>query len=255
MIMKTYKYETHLHTCQGSACGVSSGDEYIEAFFNAGYSGIFVTDHFFGGNTAASAEDPWEKRVEIYCSGYEVAFAAAEEFNKKHGLTGTDDEFKVFFGLEQTFNGDDYLVYGPDKAFLLAHPEIEGMRHKELFDLADGMKGLMIQAHPFRLRDYIKSIHVHPRDVHGVEVYNGGNKPTENELAYLYASQYNFPMTSGSDIHNVNFLIEESARVAKGGNAVGGMEFETPLKSVFDYAQRIKNKEGKLIGNNYERKI
>ncbi|MCR4736148.1 MAG: PHP domain-containing protein [Treponema sp.] len=245
--MKTYKYETHLHTCQGSACGVTSGADYIEAFYKAGYAGLFVTDHFFGGNTAASAEDPWEKRVNVYCSGYEAAFKAAEEFNKEKGLTGTDDEFKVFFALEQTFDGDDYLIYGPDKKYLLNNPEIENLRHKELFNLIENMGGLMIQAHPFRLRDYIQAIHLHPRDVHGVEVYNGGNKPTENELALLYASQYNFPMTSGSDIHNVNFLLDEKKRVSEGGNAVGGMEFNTPLKDIFDYAKRIKNKEGKII--------
>ena len=246
--MKTYKYETHLHTCQGSACGSSAGADYIEPFFKAGYSGIFVTDHFFGGNTAASREDTWENRINIYCSGYEDALKAAEQFNAKKGLTGTSDEFKVFFGIEQTFDGDDYLVYGLDKEYLLNHPEIEDMRHKELFDLVNKIGGLMIQAHPFRLRNYISAIHVHPREVHGVEVYNGGNKPSENELAMLYATQYQFPMTSGSDIHKVSFLLDEKENIAKGENAVGGLEFNSPLKDVFDYAKRIKNKEGKLIG-------
>ena len=246
--MKTYKYETHLHTFQGSKCGISSGDEYIEPFYKAGYSGIFVTDHFFGGNTRASKEDSWENRVNQYCSGYEEAFEAAKQFNLKNGLTGTDNEFKVFFGLEQTFDGDDYLIYGPDKKYLLNHPEIEKLRHRELFELLKNMNGLMIQAHPFRLRDYITAFHVHPRDVHGVEVYNGGNKSSENKLALLYASQYAFPMTSGSDIHNVNFLLEEKERVAAGGMAAGGMEFDTPLIDIFDYAKRIKNKEGRLLG-------
>ena len=248
--MKTYKYETHLHTCQGSACGVSAGADYIEAFYKAGYSGIFVTDHFFGGNVTYEARNPdmsWEERVNIYCSGYEDAFERAKKFNQDNGLTGTADEFKVFFGIEQTFDGDDYLIYGIGKDLLLEHPEIEKMRHTELFHFVDSVGGLMIQAHPFRLRDYIQAIHVHPRDVHGVEVYNGGNKATENELALLYATQYKFPMTSGSDIHNVKFLLEEKERVAQGGLAVGGMEFDSPLKDVFDYADRIKNKEGRII--------
>lgn len=100
----------------------------------------------------------------------------------------------------------------------------------------------MIQAHPFRLRGYIQAIHVHPRDVHGVEIYNAGNKPTENELAELYAKQYEFPVTSGSDIHNVNFIPP-----APGKLNIGGMEFDTPLKDVFDYAERIKNKEGRIL--------
>ena len=60
-------------------------------------------------------------------------------------------------------------------------------------------------------------------------------------------------MTSGSDIHNVDFLLKEETRVQAGGMAVGGMEFDTPLQDVFDYARRVKNKEGRMIG--YERKI
>ena len=240
--MKTYKYETHLHTSQGSLCGRSDGADYIEAFYKIGYSGIFVTDHFFGGNTAAPREGRWQDRLDVYCSGYEAAFAKAQAFNKEKGLTGSDMEFKVFFGLEQTFEGDDYLVYGLDKKWLYDHPEVEGMRHQELFDAVNREGGLMIQAHPFRLRGYIQAIHVHPRDVHGVEIYNAGNKATENELAELYAKQYGFPVTSGSDIHSVDFIPPAPEKLN-----IGGMEFESPLKDVFDYAERIKNKEGKIL--------
>ncbi len=240
--MNTFKYETHLHTAQGSACGKSGGADYIEAFYKAGYSGIFVTDHFFGGNTAAPREGSWLKRIDVYCSGYEAAFEKAQSFNKEKGLTGTDKEFKVFFGIEQTFDGDDYLVYGLDKNWLYDHPEIERMRHQELFDAVNREGGLMIQAHPFRLRGYIQAIHVHPREVHGVEIYNGGNKATENELAELYARQYDFPVTSGSDIHDINFIIP-----APGKMPLGGMEFDSPVKDVFDYADRIKNRLGKII--------
>lgn len=240
--MSNFKYETHLHTSEASACASSQGCEYISAYKKLGYDGIFVTDHFFGGNTCISRELTWQERIELYCSGYEHALAEAEKQNKEDG-----GNFKVFFGIEQTFDGDDYLIYGIDKKTLLEHPQIEKMRHRELFNFVDSIGGLLIQAHPFRLRDYIQAIHVHPRDVHGVEVYNGGNKATENELALLYATQYKFPMTSGSDIHNVKFLLEEKERVAQGGLAVGGMEFDTPLKDVFDYADRIKNKEGRII--------
>ena len=240
--MSVYKYETHLHTSQGSACGSTRGADYIEPFFKYGHSGIFVTDHFFGGNTAAPRQGNWKDRIDVYCSGYEEAFAKARQFNKENGLTGSDREFKVFFGIEQTFDGDDYLIYGLDKKWLYDHPEIETIRHPQLFDMVNREGGLMIQAHPFRLRGYIQAIHVHPRDVHGVEIYNAGNKPTENELAELYAKQYDFPMTSGSDIHNVAFLTP-----APGNMNIGGMEFDSPLKDVYDYAERIKNKEGRLI--------
>lgn len=238
--MKTYKYETHLHTCEASACGTSHGAEYISVYKKLGYDGIFVTDHFFGGNTCVSFELDWKTRVEQYCAGYEAALAEAEKQNKADG-----GNFKVFFGIEQTFDGDDYLVYGLNKHWLLDHPEVEGMNHTQLFNAVNQVGGLMIQAHPFRLRGYIQAIHLHPRDVHGVEVYNGGNSPDQNELALAYAKAYDFPITSGSDIHNVGFALEEKD---EGKMKVGGMEFDQALTSIEDYVERIKNKQGSIIG-------
>lgn len=230
--MKKYIYETHLHTCQASKCGVSNGKDYIKPYKDAGYSGIFVTDHFFGGNTNISAELDWEERINLYCSGYENAKEACKD----------DPDFKVFFGIEQTFQGDDYLIYGLDKQWLLAHPEIENMTHKELFSAVNSVNGLMIQAHPFRMRGYIDAIHLHPRDIHGIEIYNAANNPEENVLAELYAKQYKFPITSGSDIHNVDFLIKKEGHLP-----VGGMIFDQPLNSVFDYADIVKSGKYDII--------
>lgn len=240
--MSSYKYETHLHTREASACGVSSGAEYIKAFYDAGYSGIFVTDHFFGGNTAVDRSAPWKDRIDAYFSGYEAALETAKKFNEENNLTNTDKEFKVFFGIEQTFNGDDYLIYGLNKQWLYDHPQVETMNHTQLFEEVCNVGGLMIQAHPFRLRGYIQAIHIHVRDIHGVEVYNAGNKESENQLAELLAKQYDFPITSGSDIHNINSIIPDPSHLP-----IGGMEFDTPLKDVFDYADRIKGKMGKII--------
>lgn len=237
-----YKYETHLHTLQASACGSTSASDYIKPYFEAGYSGIIVTDHFFGGNTAVPHNLEWKERVEQYCSGYELALETAIKMNEELGIVGTEKEFKVFFGIEQTFRGDDYLVYGLSKQYLLEHPEIEAMTHQQLFDAVNACGGLMIQAHPFRFRDYMRAMHLYPRQVHGVEVVNSGNLIEENELAKMYASYFDFPVTAGSDIHNVEKLISGDM-----GLSVTGMSFETPLKDIFDYARRIKNKEGKII--------
>ena len=92
--MKTFKYETHLHTSEASACGSSQGAEYISVYKKLGYDGIFVTDHFFGGNTAVSFELDWHTRVELYCKGYENALAEAKRLNAMDG-----GDFKVFFGI------------------------------------------------------------------------------------------------------------------------------------------------------------
>ena len=47
-----YKYETHLHTSEVSKCAHNTGAEMARAYKKAGYTGIFVTDHFFNGNCA-----------------------------------------------------------------------------------------------------------------------------------------------------------------------------------------------------------
>ena len=88
-----YRYETHLHTSQGSACGKCTGEEMAEAYKEAGYTGIFVTDHFFYGNTAVDRSLPWEEWVESYCKGFEQA--------KK---TGDRIGLQVFFGWEASYN-------------------------------------------------------------------------------------------------------------------------------------------------------
>ena len=237
--MKTYKYETHLHTSEASACGSSKAADYISVYKRIGYDGIFVTDHFFGGNTCVSFELDWFARIQQYCSGYE---AAMEEAQKQNEIDGGN--FKVFFGIEQTFDGDDYLIYGLNKEWLLAHPEIESMNHGQLFEAVSQAGGLMIQAHPFRLRGYIQAIHLHPREVHGIEVYNGGNTPDQNELALAYAKAYDFPMTSGSDIHNITFALENKI---EGKMNLGGMEFDEPLNKIEDYIRLIKEKKGRIL--------
>ena len=99
-----YLYETHMHTRQGSACGSSTGAEHVRFYKDRGYQGIFITDHFFGGNTAAPRTGNWKDRVDWYCSGFEDAWNEGQK-------VGLD----VFFGIEQNFNGDEYLIYGLDK--------------------------------------------------------------------------------------------------------------------------------------------
>ena len=66
-------YETHMHTCQASACGKATGAEQARAYRDAGYTGIIITDHFFGGNTAIDRTLPWEERVDLFWRGYEDA--------------------------------------------------------------------------------------------------------------------------------------------------------------------------------------
>ena len=215
-----YLYETHLHTCQGSACGRSEGHEYISLYKDMGYDGIFVTDHFFQGNCAAPRSGPWAARVDAYMRGYEDA---ANE-GAKRGL-------KVFFGIEQKFDdGDEYLLYGLDKAFLLAHPEMEGWTREELFDHVHAFGGCMVQAHPFRDRGYIVRIHLQLSGIDAVEAVNIGNKPHEDACALKLAKALSLPMTCGSDIHGAENAVPEKT---------GGVCLSEPLMDGKDYARYL----------------
>ena len=95
---------------------------------------------------------------------------------------------------------------------------------------------LVIQAHPFREAGYIDHIRLFPRAVHGAEIYNANRTAFENKMAREYANSYSLIPFAGSDNH-----IGSSQRL------LGGMEFETPIKNEIDFANRIKNFEGKIF--------
>jgi histidinol phosphatase-like PHP family hydrolase len=138
----SYLYETHLHTSQVSLCGRSRGAEYIRMYKDRGYTGIFVTDHFFHGNCSINRNLPWREWVKYFCQGYEDAWNEG----KRRGLD-------VFFGWEETFDNDDYLVYGLDRDWLLEHPEVRNWTRKDQYETVKSSGGVVIQAHPFRQHD------------------------------------------------------------------------------------------------------
>lgn len=212
-----YKYETHIHTAEASACASAKGAEQARRYKDEGYDGIFVTDHFFNGNSAVPRDLPWKERIDLYCSGYENAKAEGD----KIGL-------KVFFGIEYTYQGADVLVYGLDKQWLYDHPDCDN----DFFAFHDAAKGsgaLMIHAHPFRGYPYLNGrVLLLPDWVDGVEVYNSGNgEEVWNDRAEWYAKEFGFRRTAGTDNHH---LWVESDRLA-------GVFSETELICAEDYAK------------------
>ena len=92
-----YKYETHCHTSEVRACAVSTAAEMVKSYAKAGYSGIIITDHFFNGNSNIDPALPWEKKVDLFCLGYENAQKVANNLN-----------LDIFFGWEYTYKGTDF---------------------------------------------------------------------------------------------------------------------------------------------------
>ena len=217
-----YRYETHLHTAQASACGRSTGAEQVRLYKDLGYAGVFFTDHFFGGNTCVPFDLPWKQRIEQFVSGYEDALIEGQ----KLGIS-------VFFAWEQNYEGDEYLIYGPDPAFLLAHPDIEHWTRQEQYDQVHAAGGAVIQAHPFRARGYIRYVLLGLRYCDGIEVANTGNEPAWDAYALRYARSLGLFTTAGSDNH-----CAPKADPA----ALMGIETDEPITSPLDYARRILNR-------------
>ena len=223
----SYLYETHLHTSQGSACGVSMGREYINRYLDLGYTGIIVTDHFYRGYTAVDRSLSWPRWVDAFCRGYEDA----REEGARQGLD-------VFFGWEETYDGDDYLVYGLGREWLLGHPEIRRWTRKKQFDEVRRYGGCVVQAHPFRARHYISCICLSSGCVDAVEAANNGNERYEDAFALVYARRLGLPVTAGSDIHRALDMYA--------GN-VFGVYLDKKLETIGDYVEAVKNNTlGKL---------
>lgn len=221
----SYLYETHLHTSPVSKCASAGVSESLEFYKSIGYSGVFITNHFLDGNIDIDRSLPYEDRIHFYFSDYENAIKIGKEI----GLL-------VFCGVELSYRGTDFLVYGLDKQWFLSHPEIEEMKKSQELALMMASGALLIQAHPFREASYIDHIRLFPRVVHGVEILNASRSSFENQMAAEYAKNYGLLRFAGSDNHTAG----KKALLA-------GVEFDTPLCNEADFVSRIKNQEGRIF--------
>lgn len=219
-----FLYETHMHTSESSACAHNTGAEMAKAYKEAGYTGIIVTDHFFYGNTAVNRRLPWSEWVEQFCLGYEHA----REMGEKIGL-------QVFFGWEAGYHGTEFLIYGLDKEWLLAHPEIKEASVEEQYAIVHEGGGIVSHAHPYREEDYIPEIKLYPEYVDAVEgvnamhsskVSNAHKNPLFNERALAYGREHNLPFTAGSDQHTTRMI-------------GGGMVFPRKLSDIHDFSRAV----------------
>ncbi len=215
---RKFKYETHLHTSEVSACAVSTGAQMVRAHYEAGYSGIIITDHFFNGNTSIPRNLPWEKRVELFCAGYENALEEARNL-----------PFSVFFGWEYADQGTEFLTYGLGKDFLLSFPDMLSWPIEKYLSVARQHGGFISQAHPFREVWYIKAIRLFPEHVDAIEVCNASHSdPRFDERALELAQKYSLYQTAGSDTHDIDRMYG------------GGMEFDRELESIEEFIQAVK---------------
>lgn len=214
-----YKYETHLHTSPVSLCAKASVRENVEFYKKLGYDGIFITNHFLDGNTSVSKDLPYEEQIRIF-------FEDVEEGRK----IGKEIGIKVFSGVEMSYGGTDFLIYGLEKEWYIEHPEILKMTKREELAYLRENGAFIVQAHPYREASYIDHIRLFPRSVHAVEVYNASMKEEAmNVIAEYYAEHYGLMKTAGSDNHT-------GARK----KSLAGVETETPIVDEQDFIERVQ---------------
>ena len=220
-----YKYETHLHTFPVSRCAVAGVRETLQFYKEMSYDGVFITNHFLDGNVNIDINMPYEKKINFYFSDYEEGVKIGKEIG-----------IKVFCGVELSYYGTDFLIYGLDKAWYLKNPQLMDMKKTEELKFMMKSGALVIQAHPYREAEYIDHIRLFPRCVHGVEVINGCRTDFENHMAKLYAENYGLIESAGSDNH-------------KAGNQkqLAGLSCDEPITDEHDFVNRMKNDQMKLF--------
>ena len=225
-----FKYETHVHSRECSACAKNSAREMVQAYHNAGYSGFVLTDHFIWGNTSDPRNIDWKTRMQMY---YDAYLDAKDEGNKM--------DFDVLFGIEHRYDiGKEILIYGIDIEFLISHPELEHADIDTYAKMVHAIGGILIHAHPYRERDYIPK-EIEPRlDVcDGIEIYNAHDEIESNEKARKEALKSNKIRLSGGDNHYVEYY-----RIG-----MAGMAFENRIRTIAEFVSAIKANIGKPIIN------
>lgn len=230
-----YLYETHLHTWQGSACSAATGYALAKAAHEAGYAGIIVTDHNWGGNTRVDRALSWEMWVREFQKGYLDAKRYADQ----------QEDFDVFFGYEAGFCGTEFLIYGISPEWMAEHPEIKTESIEDHLRMVRRAGATVIHAHPFREEWYIPEIRLFPELVDGVEGINAThschkstchNKKEYDDRAVAYANAHGLPMTAGSDIHSTDLF-------------GGGVAFSRRITSIADYCAAIRGGEDYVLSN------
>lgn len=227
-----YRYEMHMHSCQGSKCGKSPCADMVRAYHAAGYAGAVLTDHFIWGNTAIPRDLPWEERMQGYYDAYLSAKPIADEL-----------DFDLIFGFEHQYgHNKEILVYGIGVDFLKANADIPDITLAEFCDRIHAAGGYISHAHPFRFRPYMVEGFFPADTSHcdALEVYNfadGYDHPEYNEKSEDLCASLGLARTSGADSHWQDYI----------GIGKAGMAFPERVHTPQELVAMLKSGKGKLI--------
>jgi predicted metal-dependent phosphoesterase TrpH len=211
-------FDTHVHTAEVSPCGQVSGGEIARMYKGAGYDGIVITDHLTSRLSTQFSCRSWSECVASYLSG----FRAAQSEGAEIGLT-------VLWGLELTLDygpPGDFLVYGLDEEFLIAHSQLCSLDLPGVRDLIAQADALIVQAHPFRPGHTLAPTEL----LDGFEVINGNPRhPYDTSEAFRVARLHGLLRTAGSDAHRPEDVGRAGITLPKSPRSIG--EFVSMLRT------------------------
>lgn len=184
-----YKTELHAHSEECSECAHYPAEKVAEAYYDAGYTTLVLTNHFKRYET---------ERIGSYERCAEMVFESAERAKRAAG-----DKLNVLAAVEIGLNKPrcDYLVYGATLEFLLEDRDLYNESVEELYRRTREIDAILIQAHPFRDIGVPASAEF----LDGYEIRNGCNPKELNDSAEeLWRENRNkAPIaTSGTDYHS-----------------------------------------------------
>ncbi|MCL1845862.1 MAG: PHP domain-containing protein [Defluviitaleaceae bacterium] len=220
-----FLYETHMHTYPVSACAVASPEEMVRHYNSVGFTGAIITDHFFNGNSGIPLYLSWKNKVKLYAEPYYKAKREGEKCN-----------FDVFFGMEYSFHGTDFLLYGLSPEFLAENPGFDELTLPELSAAVRGAGGYIAQAHPFRSAWWITDPNpAAPELLDGIEVHNASMSEKTNKKALDYAKKHDLALQAGSDAHDAKT------------RRPSGVSLKKRAENIFDIINAIKSGQIELV--------
>lgn len=225
-----FKYETHLHSSPVSRCAKAGISDSLAYYEKLGYDGVFLTNHFPGGNFGGDHLETNEEKIDFYLSDYFEGLKVAREIG-----------IKLFFGVEMSYrHHTDFLIYGLLPEWYQEHPEILDMPYPERLEFLKLNGAFIVHAHPFR--NSFKSdslplpISLFPRHVDAVEIKNASNSKDLDKMATLYAKHYKLPFFAGSDNHT-----------GSEKKKLNGIITREPICEIADFLRIMKSKKYKLF--------
>lgn len=215
-----YLYELHMHSREGSACAQNSIHEMIRKYVDLGFSGGVITNHFIGGNTSVDRNLPWAELIDQYSRAYFEGQETAEKLG-----------FHLLFGVEEGYGGGkEFLAYGIEPEFLKENPQLRFGGVAAWSAALHSVGGFLAYAHPFRVRDYISDPYAMPdlSLADGIEVYNRGNRPEDNQKAVDVFGNSDMVLIAGTDSHRIT--ISGAYGVALPCEVTTGTELAAALK-------------------------